>query len=94
MRQGHHKGQTKKPECPARGAVGDSSVSWGWAVQALSGCQGFPYQDPLSLDLAVLEKVLPESYTRRVSVVFIFLLGEVITVKGTLMRGSGLSGQE
>lgn len=47
--QGHHKGRTKKPLSPQHtGTVGDTRTSWGSAVKAVSGYQGFPHQDPLS----------------------------------------------
>lgn len=53
--QGHHKWQTKKPLGPQHtqqlGLLGPLGLG-----NSASGYQGFPYQDPLSLDSAVLEK--------------------------------------
>lgn len=64
-------------------------------VRAVRGYQGLPYQDPLSLDLSVLEKGSASCVLHQQSVhTLIFLLREGVSVKGTLTRGSGLSEQE
>lgn len=52
--QRHYRVQIKKPLSPQHTeTAGDSRVSWGWAIQAVSG---FPHRDALPLDLAILEE--------------------------------------
>ena len=53
--QGHHEWQTEKPLSPQHTQqlvlLGPSGLG-----NSATGYQGFPYQDPLSLDSAVLQK--------------------------------------